>query len=48
MSELSRQLDEVVVGESPIPGGCALLDQLAFDCRKSLDYFQGYFYASDS
>ena len=43
MSELSGHLDEVVVGDSPVPGGHERLDQLAFDCRLSLDYLKGYF-----
>jgi len=41
---LSEQLDEVVVGASPVPaGGRKRLDQLVFDCRMSLDYLQGCF-----
>src|SRR6218665_869136 len=43
VSELSGQLDEVVVGDSPVPGSRERLDQLAFDCRISLDYLQAYF-----
>ena len=43
MSELSGHLNEVVVGDSSVPGGREQLDQLAFDCRISLDYLQGYF-----
>src|SRR6218665_2614297 len=33
----------LVVGDSPVPGGRERLDQLACDCRMSLDYLQGYF-----
>ena len=45
MSELNGHLDEVIVGDSPVPGGRERLDQLAFDCRMSMDYMylQGYF-----
>ena len=43
VSELSGQLDKVVVGDFPVPGGRELLDQLVFDCRMSVDYLQGYF-----
>ena len=42
MSELNGQPDEVDVGDSPVPGCGERLDQLAFDCRMSLDYLQGY------
>ena len=42
MSELNGQLDEVDVGDSSVPGCGERLDQLAFDCRMSLDYLQGY------
>ena len=38
MSELNGQLDAVGVGDSPVPGCGERLDQLAFDCRMSLDY----------
>jgi len=30
------------MGDSTVPGGRERLDQLAFDCRMSLDYLQGY------
>ena len=40
--ELNGQPDEVDVGDSPVPGWGERLDQLAFDCRMSLDYLQGY------
>jgi len=43
VSELCGQLDEVVVGDSPVPGGRERLDLLAFDFRMSLDYLQSYF-----
>jgi len=36
VSELSGQLDVVVVGDSTVPGGRERLDQLAFECRVSL------------
>jgi len=42
VSELNEQLDEVDVGDSPVPGCGERLDQLAFDYRMSLDYLQGY------
>ena len=42
MSELNGQPDKVDVGDSPDPGWGERLDQLAFDCRMSLDYLQGY------
>ena len=42
VSELNGQLDKVDVGDSPVPGCSERLDQLAFDCRMSLDYLQGY------
>ena len=37
VSESSEQLDEVVVGDSAIPGDRKRLDELAFDCLMSLD-----------
>ena len=43
VSELNGQPDEVDVGYSPVPRSGERLDQLAFDCRMSLDYLQGYF-----
>src|SRR6218665_2259236 len=42
VSELNGQLDEVDVGDSPVPGWDERLDQLAFDYRMSLDYLKGY------
>ena len=42
VSELNGQLDELDVGDSPVPGCGERLDQLAFDYRMSLDYLQGY------
>src|SRR6218665_2546875 len=51
VSELNGQPDEVDVGDSPVPGWGERLDQLAFDCRMPLDYFQGYsnlFFTRDS
>ena len=39
MYELNGQLDEVDVGDSPVPGFGEQLDQLALDCRMSLGYF---------
>ena len=43
VSELNGQLNEVVMGDFQVPGGSERLDQLAFDCRMSLDYLKGYF-----
>ena len=51
MSELNEQLDEVDVGDFPVPGCGERLDQVAFDCQMYLDYLQGYsnlFCTSDS
>jgi len=31
------------VGDSQVSGGREQLDQLVFNCRRSLDYLQGYF-----
>jgi len=42
VSELSGQLEEVVVDDSTVPGDRERLDQLVLDCRMSLDYLQGY------
>ena len=43
MSGLNGQPDEMNVGDSAVPGWGERLDQLAFDCRMSLDHLQGYF-----
>src|SRR6218665_2964264 len=42
VSGLNGQPDEMDVGDSAVPGWGERLDQLAFDCRMSLNYLQGH------